>query len=103
VNQAVASVLRQEALKREFPTRLTQRTFELPPAGLSTAANEPQALYPMAAEPVPQYLQIIERAHPDLGRLGVVWHTQGSGKSYSMAFSPRRCAARCRAISPLCS
>ena len=29
---------------------------------------------------------IIERAHPDLGRLGVFWHTQGSGKSYSMAF-----------------
>ncbi len=27
-----------------------------------------------------------ERAHPDLGRLGVFWHTQGSGKSYSMAF-----------------
>ena len=26
------------------------------------------------------------RAHPDLGKLGVFWHTQGSGKSYSMAF-----------------
>ncbi|MEO8859765.1 MAG: DEAD/DEAH box helicase family protein [Burkholderiaceae bacterium] len=34
----------------------------------------------------PQTLEIIKRAHPDLGRLGVVWHTQGSGKSYSMAF-----------------
>jgi type I restriction enzyme R subunit len=31
-------------------------------------------------------VSIIERAHPDLGRLGVFWHTQGSGKSYSMAF-----------------
>ena len=29
-------------------------------------------------------LPLIERAHPDLGRLGVFWHTQGSGKSYSM-------------------
>ena len=29
---------------------------------------------------------ISKRAHPDLGRLGVFWHTQGSGKSYSMAF-----------------
>jgi type I restriction enzyme R subunit len=28
----------------------------------------------------------VERAHLDLGRLGVFWHTQGSGKSYSMAF-----------------
>lgn len=31
-------------------------------------------------------MKIIERAHPDLGRLGVFWHTQGGGKSYSMAF-----------------
>ena len=31
-------------------------------------------------------VDIVERAHPDLGRLGVFWHTQGSGKSYSMAF-----------------
>src|SRR3989475_6808849 len=31
-------------------------------------------------------LPLVQRAHPDLGRLGVFWHTQGSGKSYSMAF-----------------
>ena len=31
-------------------------------------------------------VKIVERAHPALGRLGVFWHTQGSGKSYSMAF-----------------
>ena len=31
-------------------------------------------------------LPLVERAHPDLSRLGVFWHTQGSGKSYSMAF-----------------
>ena len=31
-------------------------------------------------------VDIVERSHPDLGRLGVFWHTQGSGKSYSMAF-----------------
>src|SRR5206468_4723945 len=29
---------------------------------------------------------LVKRAHADLGRLGVFWHTQGSGKSYSMAF-----------------
>ena len=29
---------------------------------------------------------LVQRAHPDLGRLGVFWQTQGSGKSYSMAF-----------------
>ena len=88
VNQAVASVVRQEALKREFPTdqRLTCRTLEWPAAVVGTAANDALVAYPLAAEPVPHYLQIIERAHPDLGRLGVVWHTQGSGKSYSMAF-----------------
>src|SRR5204863_1198322 len=31
-------------------------------------------------------LPIVESAHPELGKLGVYWHTQGSGKSYSMAF-----------------
>ncbi len=31
-------------------------------------------------------LPLVKRAHADLGRLGVFWHTQGSGKSYSMAF-----------------
>jgi type I restriction enzyme R subunit len=31
-------------------------------------------------------LELVESAHPDLGKLGVFWHTQGSGKSYSMAF-----------------
>ena len=31
-------------------------------------------------------LPLVESAHPDLGKLGVFWHTQGSGKSYSMAF-----------------
>jgi type I restriction enzyme, R subunit len=97
VNQAVAAVLRQEALKREFPPgeRLRHRVIELPLARDQTAANEALAPYPRAAEPAaPEYLaeaqartlQIVERAHPDLGRLGVVWHTQGSGKSYSMAF-----------------
>ncbi len=33
-----------------------------------------------------QDVTIYEPAHLDLGRLGVFWHTQGSGKSYSMAF-----------------
>jgi type I restriction enzyme R subunit len=50
------------------------------------AAIEVKRSCPIVAEPAPRYLDIIERAHPDLGRLGVVWHTQGSGKSYSMAF-----------------
>src|SRR3569623_1632860 len=31
-------------------------------------------------------LPLAIRALPDLGRRGVFWHTQGSGKSYSMAF-----------------
>lgn len=88
VNQAVASVERQEMLKREFPTekRLIHRTIELSRTEAYRAANDDFAPYPIAAEATPQYLQIIERSHPDLGRLGVVWHTQGSGKSYSMAF-----------------
>jgi type I restriction enzyme R subunit len=58
------------------------------------ADQRPASPYPMVAEAARGRaqdrsradLQIVERAHPDLGRLGVVWHTQGSGKSYSMAF-----------------
>lgn len=99
VNRAVDAVRRQESLKREFPLgeRLKYRIIELPDQEADEAANEPAADYPMAAEPPAEYrikgrqpekrtLQIVERAHPELGRLGVVWHTQGSGKSYSMAF-----------------
>ena len=90
VNRAVASVERQEALKREFPVgrRLRQRTIELPvqqrPAPKSSnaleAARAPSPYIPEGP------VDIVEQMHPDLGRLGVFWHTQGSGKSYSMAF-----------------
>lgn len=99
VNQAVAAVVRQEALKRQYPPgeRLKHRVVELPLQMIECAANEALLSPPKAAQPCAEYalsaeeqtprtVQLIERAHPDLGRLGVVWHTQGSGKSYSMAF-----------------
>ncbi|MFN0073813.1 MAG: type I restriction endonuclease, partial [Chloroflexota bacterium] len=79
VNNAGASVVRQEELKRQYPP------------GARIIAYEPRPLEPLApgllrvAEPNPD-LPLVQRAHPDLGRLGVFWHTQGSGKSYSMAF-----------------
>ena len=84
VNRAVNSVIRQEELKLEFPPgeRLRHRVIELPLESRVPAE---------VAEAVPSYIpagpvNIVERAHPDLGKLGVFWHTQGSGKSYSMAF-----------------
>ncbi|WP_217160916.1 type I restriction endonuclease subunit R [Thiocystis violascens] len=84
VNRAVDSVVRQEALKRAFPPgqRLRSRVIELPLESRQflKAAEEPSPYIPKGP------LELIERAHPDLGRLGVFWHTQGSGKSYSMAF-----------------
>ena len=91
VNRAVDSVARQEALKRELPPgqRLRHRVVELP---LQSRAPTGYVAPPgRAAEVEPSYIpkgpvDIIERAHPALGRLGVFWHTQGSGKSYSMAF-----------------
>ena len=90
VNRAVASVARQEALKREFPPerRLLHRIVELPlepgaPAGELPALELAEAQSPYIT---PGPVEILERAHPELGRLGVFWHTQGSGKSYSMAF-----------------
>src|SRR5207253_7855604 len=76
---AVASVIRQEKLKEQFPLeeRLRCRAVVVPATELEgdarAACNEVE-------------LPFVERAHPDLGRLGVFWHTQGSGKSYSMAF-----------------
>ena len=91
VNRAVASVARQERLKLEFPPeqRLRHRVVELP---LESRVPVDYSLAPgMVAESATPYVpegpvDIVERAHPDLGRLGVFWHTQGSGKSYSMAF-----------------
>ena len=80
VNSAVNSVIRQEELKRAFPPgeRLRYRTIEL----LVEPSEQPAGATPEE----PRSVEIVERAHPELGRLGVFWHTQGSGKSYSMAF-----------------
>lgn len=95
VNRAVASVARQEALKREFPPeeRLRYRVVELPlerpepKPKRQTQEGPARAVADARPSYVPKGpIDIIERAHPDLGRLGVFWHTQGSGKSYSMAF-----------------
>ena len=90
VNRAVASVARQEELKLEFPPerRLRHLVVELP---LESRTPAKTALVPGMAEAPSPFIpagpvNIVERAHPDLGRLGVFWHTQGSGKSYSMAF-----------------
>lgn len=94
VNRAVASVAHQEELKRQFPPekRLMHRVIELPLDKRAIAEERRQADAAAAGLPaLPSFIpegpvNIVERAHPDLGRLGVFWHTQGSGKSYSMAF-----------------
>lgn len=94
VNRAVESVRRQEALKLEIPPdkRLRHRVVELPLESRAIADRQRMAETEQAGRPaLPSFipegpLSIVERAHPDLGRLGVFWHTQGSGKSYSMAF-----------------
>jgi len=94
VNQAVESVRAQEELRLQFPPdkRLTYRTVDWP---LLRAAENPienlskHALEARLAEESVRSLRqldLVESAHPDLGKLGVFWHTQGSGKSYSMAF-----------------
>ncbi|MEW5718215.1 MAG: type I restriction endonuclease subunit R [Chloroflexota bacterium] len=76
VNNAVASVQRQEELKKQFPIekRLQYRLAKLLPKSRGKPERRKTEL------------PLVERVHPDLGRLGVFWHTQGSGKSYSMAF-----------------
>lgn len=89
VNAAVASVVHQEELKRLYPPaeRLIRygvsKAELLKPARESSRSARSEALH---AETVHEELPLVKRAHEDLGRLGVFWHTQGSGKSYSMAF-----------------
>jgi type I restriction enzyme R subunit len=91
VNNAVASVQRQEELKRQFPPQRRLVSYTLQPSEAPLAAETSKN----PAEDTGQFivtsdthdlLPMVQRAHPDLGRLGVFWHTQGSGKSYSMAF-----------------
>jgi type I restriction enzyme R subunit len=83
VNRAVASVTRQEDLKKQFPPeeRLKYRLVEL-----SREDATDRDVLALALPDEPRQLRLPESAHPDLGKLGVVWQTQGSGKSYSMAF-----------------
>jgi type I restriction enzyme R subunit len=118
VNNAVASVERQEELCKLFPPgkRLRYRSIEKPadttrvsfddveekllsnssidmPELLAAEGqpNDPDQYFLASkkikeAERSSRLLKIVEPAHPDLGKLGVFWHTQGSGKSYSMLF-----------------
>ncbi|MEW6247288.1 MAG: type I restriction endonuclease [Nitrospirota bacterium] len=91
VNNAVASVLRQEELKRTIPLRERVIEYRIPKPDLLKAAEGPPAESAYASRVASNHaedheLPLVKRAHPDLGRLGVFWHTQGSGKSYSMAF-----------------
>lgn len=83
VNSAVKSVMRQEELKTQYPPeeRLKYKVIELP----SEQAAD-RDLLPLMIEDKSDKLQLPVAAHPELGKLGVFWHTQGSGKSYSMAF-----------------
>lgn len=87
VNNAVGAVVHQAALKQEFPvgSRLLEYRVEMPK--LRKAAEGPPAASRYSPpDASPGELTLLKPAHPELGRLGVFWHTQGSGKSYSMAF-----------------
>ena len=94
VNRAVASVVRQERLKAQYPPgeRLRYRVIELPlekraaKRSLHLTEGSPDEALALPSFVPEGPMEIVERAHPELGRLGVFWHTQGSGKSYSMAF-----------------
>ena len=76
VNRAVESVKMQEVLKEEYPRERRLVAYEMPEGEAARAAE--------AAHDFQDDTPLVQRAHPSLGRLGVFWHTQGSGKSYSM-------------------
>ena len=91
VNNAVGSVIHQEELKRQYPPeqRLVEYRTSIERPSLAAESVPADQAYPLAVPAQSQdriELPLLKRAHPDLGRLGVFWHTQGSGKSYSMAF-----------------
>lgn len=89
VNNAVASVIRQEKLKRQYPVSQRILEYRMPKLKVRKAAEVTRDVAPaalIAPEPPEAELPLLKLANPDLGRLGVFWHTQGSGKSYSMAF-----------------
>jgi type I restriction enzyme R subunit len=94
VNKAVASVIRQEELKKLYPVE-RRLVHHVDPQDRAETQGEAVGHDDQATPGAPLPKQhrrrrletpLVERAHPDLGRLGVFWHTQGSGKSYSMAF-----------------
>lgn len=91
VNNAVASVLRQEDLKQTIPPERRLLEYRVPMPDLRRAADPAQIqngklLATADREASDELLPLVKRSNPDFGRLGVFWHTQGSGKSYSMAF-----------------
>jgi type I restriction enzyme, R subunit len=89
VNNAVASVERQEELKREIPPEKRLIEYVVPKPELPRTPERlgtETALVLADSDEKHELLPLVKRAHADLGRLGVFWHTQGSGKSYSMAF-----------------
>lgn len=93
VNRAVASVMQQEELKRRFPAGERLIEYRVPKSELQKVTETPlsHSVYTPAAAAAAAAVEegelpLVKRVHDDLGRLGVFWHTQGSGKSYSMAF-----------------
>jgi len=94
VNLAVESVRAQEALKLQYPQRRELGYRTVPKKDrvwsddIPKLADEDLEAPALLADHVYStgLLTFPQRAHADLGRLGVFWHTQGSGKSYSMAF-----------------
>jgi type I restriction enzyme R subunit len=86
VNNAVASVERQEILKREFPPDRRLIPYTIPESEALELVGAGTGADASPSQPQRSDLPLVKRAHPDLGLLGVFWHTQGSGKSYSMAF-----------------
>jgi type I restriction enzyme R subunit len=80
VNNAVASVIRQEQLKKTFPPEERLRYDTLPRGEAPVAAEDEDAYRrshaSLAAPQQPaDTLPLVQRAHPALGRLGGFWHT----------------------------
>ena len=89
VNRAVEAVRRQESIKAELRKQGQPlfRLVDVPTEQLQDGdTGEPSLALKAQGRAAKKPMAFIEPSHPDLGKIGVFWHTQGSGKSYSMAF-----------------
>jgi len=105
VNSAVASVVRQEVLKKQFPPdkRAVSYTFPRPRPQIAADGDGPKKQALTTADRPAELLPLIKRAHPGLGRLGCSGIRREAASPTPWPFLLKKSAAQYQAISPFWS